>query len=159
MRPASQTIATVRTHATTLTPKKWSVSLALAPSVSSEKVQGRLETSTQELSLKNYVKTFVHREALGQMFRLGLIGGFNTVFTLSLSVLFREVFSMRDEWAVTAAWVIGTLVSYALNMLFCGNHNHECRSGAEGPVGPTRFPIRKERNLDEVGDTHGGRIE
>jgi putative flippase GtrA len=76
---------------------------------------GRLETSTQELSLKNYVKTFVHREALGQMFRLGLIGGFNTVFTLSLSVLFRDVFSMRDEWAVTAAWVVGTLVSYALN--------------------------------------------
>lgn len=65
--------------------------------------------------MKNYVKTLVHAEALGQIFRLGLIGGFNTVFTLSLSVLFRSVFSMRDEWAVTAAWIIGTLVSYALN--------------------------------------------
>lgn len=76
---------------------------------------GGLEASTQECSLRNYVKTFVHREALGQMFRLGLIGGFNTVFTLGLSVLFREGFSMRDEWAVTSAWIIGTLVSYALN--------------------------------------------
>lgn len=66
-------------------------------------------------SVKNYLKTLVHREAIGQMFRLSLIGTFNTVFTLSLSVLFREAFSMRDEWAVTAAWIIGTLVSYALN--------------------------------------------
>lgn len=65
--------------------------------------------------MKNYIKTLLHREALGQMMRLGLIGGFNTVFTLSLSVLFREVMSLEDEWAVTAAWIIGTLVSYILN--------------------------------------------
>lgn len=65
--------------------------------------------------MKNYLKTLVQPEALGQMMRLGLIGGFNTAFTLGLSVLFREVFSLRDEWAVTGAWVIGTLVSYALN--------------------------------------------
>lgn len=65
--------------------------------------------------MKSYLKTLVHREAIGQMFRLSLIGTFNTVFTLSLSVVFREVFTMRDEWAVTAAWIIGTLVSYLLN--------------------------------------------
>ena len=57
----------------------------------------------------------MHREAIGQMFRLSLIGGFNTVFTLALSVVLREGFSMRDEWAVTSAWIVGTLVSYALN--------------------------------------------
>lgn len=65
--------------------------------------------------MKNYIKTLIHREALGQMFRLSLIGGFNTVLTLGLSVLFRDAFAMRDEWAVTAAWIIGTLVSYVLN--------------------------------------------
>jgi len=65
--------------------------------------------------MKSYLKTLVHREAIGQMFRLVLIGSFNTVFTLSLSVVFREAVGMRDEWAVTAAWIIGTLVSYALN--------------------------------------------
>ncbi len=65
--------------------------------------------------MKNYIKTLLHREALGQMFRLSLIGGFNTVLTLGLSVLFRDAFTMRDEWAVTAAWIIGTLVSYILN--------------------------------------------
>lgn len=65
--------------------------------------------------MKNYLKTLVHREAIGQMFRLSLIGTFNTVFTLSLSVVFRDGFGLLDEWAVTAAWIIGTLVSYALN--------------------------------------------
>ena len=65
--------------------------------------------------MKNYVKSLLHREALGQMMRLGLIGGFNTVLTLGMSVMFREVFSFEDELAVAAAWTIGTLVSYALN--------------------------------------------
>lgn len=76
---------------------------------------GGIEAATQGDTVKNYLKTLVQPEALGQMMRLGLIGGFNTAFTLGLSVLFREAFSLRDEWAVTGAWVIGTLVSYILN--------------------------------------------
>ena len=65
--------------------------------------------------MKNYVKSLLHPEALGQMMRLILIGGFNTVLTLSMSVLFRELFSFTDVLAVAAAWILGTMVSYILN--------------------------------------------
>ncbi len=64
--------------------------------------------------MRNYLKTLVHREALVQMVKLGFIGGFNTVVTLALSLLFRKI-GMLDELAVASAWVIGTLLSYFLN--------------------------------------------
>jgi len=56
----------------------------------------------------------MHREALTQMIKLGFIGGFNTVVTLSLSLVFRKL-GMLDELAVALAWVLGTLLSYFLN--------------------------------------------
>ncbi|MDH3606808.1 MAG: GtrA family protein [Acidimicrobiia bacterium] len=64
--------------------------------------------------MRNYVKTLMHREALVQMVKLGFIGGFNTIFTLAVSLLFRKL-GMLDEVAVASAWIIGTLVSYFLN--------------------------------------------
>jgi len=64
--------------------------------------------------VRNYVKTLMHREALTQMVKLGFIGGFNTFVTLALSLLFRKL-GMIDEFAVAAAWVLGTLLSYFLN--------------------------------------------
>ncbi len=64
--------------------------------------------------MRNYLKTLVHPEALVQMVKLGFIGGFNTFLTLGLSLAFRKL-GMADEFAVAAAWVIGTLVSYFLN--------------------------------------------
>lgn len=48
------------------------------------------------------------------MVKLGFIGGFNTVVTLALSLVFRKV-GMLDEAAVALAWIIGTLLSYFLN--------------------------------------------
>jgi putative flippase GtrA len=56
----------------------------------------------------------MHREALTQMIKLGFIGGFNTVVTLALSLVFRKL-GMLDELAVALAWVLGTLLSYFLN--------------------------------------------
>ena len=64
--------------------------------------------------MRNYLKTLIHPEALVQMVKLGFIGGFNTVLSLSLSLAFRKI-GMADEVAVASAWVIGTLVSYFLN--------------------------------------------
>ena len=64
--------------------------------------------------MRNYLKTLVHPEAIIQMVKLGFIGGFNTVLTLGLSLVFRKS-GMPDEFAVASAWVIGTLVSYFLN--------------------------------------------
>lgn len=64
--------------------------------------------------MRNYLKSLVHREALVQMMKLGFIGGFNTVVTLALSLVFRKV-GMLDEAAVALAWIIGTLLSYFLN--------------------------------------------
>jgi len=64
--------------------------------------------------MRNYVKTLMHRDALVQMVKLGFIGGFNTIFTLAISLLFRKL-GMLDEVAVASAWIIGTLVSYFLN--------------------------------------------
>ena len=64
--------------------------------------------------MRNYLKTLVHPEAIIQMVKLGFIGGFNTVLTLGLSLVFRKA-GMPDEFAVASAWVIGTLVSYFLN--------------------------------------------
>ncbi|NNC93582.1 MAG: GtrA family protein [Acidimicrobiia bacterium] len=64
--------------------------------------------------MRNYVKTLMHREALTQMLKLGFIGGFNTVVTLGLSLIFRKL-GMIDELAVAMAWVLGTLLSYFLN--------------------------------------------
>ncbi len=64
--------------------------------------------------MRNYLKSLVHREALVQMVKLGFIGGFNTVVTLALSLVFRKV-GMLDEAAVALAWIIGTLLSYFLN--------------------------------------------
>jgi putative flippase GtrA len=56
----------------------------------------------------------MHREALTQMLKLGFIGGFNTVVTLALSLVFRKL-GLLDELAVALAWVLGTLLSYFLN--------------------------------------------
>ncbi len=64
--------------------------------------------------MRNYLKTLVNREAFIQMVKLGFIGGFNTVVTLGLSLLFRKL-GLLDELSVAFAWVIGTLLSYFLN--------------------------------------------
>lgn len=64
--------------------------------------------------MRDYLKTLMHREALTQMLTLGFIGGFNTVVTLGLSLLFRKA-GMLDELSVASAWVLGTLLSYFLN--------------------------------------------
>ena len=64
--------------------------------------------------MRNYMKTLMHREALTQMVKLGFIGGFNTIVTLGLSLVFRKL-GMLDELSVALAWVLGTMLSYFLN--------------------------------------------
>lgn len=49
------------------------------------------------------------------MGKLIIIGGFNTIVTLALSNVFKFGLDMRSEWAVSLAWVIGTLLSYIMN--------------------------------------------
>lgn len=63
--------------------------------------------------MRNYLKSLVHPEAMVQMVKLGFIGGFNTVVSLGLSLLFRR--AMADELAVALAWIVGTLLSYFMN--------------------------------------------
>lgn len=65
--------------------------------------------------MKTYVRSLLHRDAYVQMGKLIVIGGFNTIVTLGLSNVFKFGFEMRSEWAVSLAWVIGTLLSYIMN--------------------------------------------
>jgi putative flippase GtrA len=52
---------------------------------------------------------------MGQFFRLGLIGGLNTVvYFVLLNVLFTVV-GLSDFWSVTWAFVLATALSYMLN--------------------------------------------
>jgi putative flippase GtrA len=65
--------------------------------------------------MKNYLKSFQNKDTAVQVVKLGLIGGFNTIVTLAFANLFKFGAGMRSEWAVSLAWVIGTLLSYVLN--------------------------------------------
>ena len=65
--------------------------------------------------MKSYLRTLVTREALGQFFRLGLIGGLNTIVYFVLLNVFFSVVGFSDFWSVTWAFVIATGLSYVLN--------------------------------------------
>lgn len=68
--------------------------------------------------MKNYLKTFMNRESLRQFFRLGMVGGMNTVVDFGIfNVL---LFLLPDErWepsvAVTISYIAATAFSYVLN--------------------------------------------
>jgi len=68
--------------------------------------------------VKNYLKTFMNRESLRQFFRLGMVGGMNTVVDFGIfNVL---LFLLPDErWepsaAVTISYIAATAFSYVLN--------------------------------------------
>ena len=65
--------------------------------------------------MKNYLKTFLSREAAGQFFRLGLIGGINTLVFFSLLNVFRWGVGLSSFWSVTFAFGLATALSYVLN--------------------------------------------
>ena len=65
--------------------------------------------------MRSYLRSLVTREALGQFFRLGLIGGLNTIVYFVLLNVFFSVVWLSDFWSVTWAFVLATGMSYVLN--------------------------------------------
>jgi putative flippase GtrA len=65
--------------------------------------------------MMSYFRSLVTREALGQFFRLGLIGGLNTVVYFVLLNVFFSVVGLSDFLSVTWAFVLATAMSYLLN--------------------------------------------
>jgi putative flippase GtrA len=63
--------------------------------------------------MSTYLKSFVNRETLSQIIRVGFIGGFNTVVYFVLLNVFLDAFGRF--WAVTGAFVLATALSYVLN--------------------------------------------
>lgn len=64
--------------------------------------------------MRNYIRSFVTREAAGQLAKVGVIGVFNTVVDFGLFNAFRMV-SIPRNWALALAFAIATFVSYGLN--------------------------------------------
>lgn len=63
--------------------------------------------------MSRYLKSFANRRTLGQVIRVGVIGGFNTlVYFIILNVLFGR---MALVAAVTIAFALATAMSYVLN--------------------------------------------
>jgi putative flippase GtrA len=60
-----------------------------------------------------YLRSFANRKTLGQVVRVGLIGGFNTlVYYIILNIVFGAV---GPFWAATVAFILATALSYYLN--------------------------------------------
>jgi putative flippase GtrA len=62
-----------------------------------------------------YLRTLVTREAMAQFFRLGLIGGLNTIVYFVLLNVFFSVVGLSDFYSVSWAFVLATGMSYVLN--------------------------------------------
>lgn len=63
--------------------------------------------------MTRYLRSFANRKTLGQVFRVGLIGGFNTlVYYIILNIVFGLV---GPFWAATIAFILATGLSYFLN--------------------------------------------
>ncbi|NIA24124.1 MAG: hypothetical protein GWP04_00995 [Gammaproteobacteria bacterium] len=65
--------------------------------------------------MKNYVRSFLTREAAGQFVRLSLIGGLNTLVYFALLNIFRWGVHLSSFWSVTFAFALATALSYVLN--------------------------------------------
>lgn len=65
--------------------------------------------------MTTYLKSFLHKETLGQIIKVGLTGGINTIlFYVCLNILLLW-FDASSFWAVTIAFAIGTVSSYFIN--------------------------------------------
>lgn len=65
--------------------------------------------------MTEYLRSFFTKHALGQMGKLAVIGLINTAVDFALSNVFRFVLDWNLFVAVSAAFVLATLVSYVLN--------------------------------------------
>ncbi|MGH8874791.1 MAG: hypothetical protein ACRDVM_06010, partial [Acidimicrobiia bacterium] len=63
--------------------------------------------------MNDYLRTFLTRETLGQLLRVGLIGGFNTVVYFLLFNLFKFPLGMGTVTSVALAFMLATGLSYA----------------------------------------------
>ncbi len=63
--------------------------------------------------MSSYVRTFFNRKTLGQVVRVGLIGGFNTI--VYFAILNVALTWLGGFWSVTIAFVLATGLSYVLN--------------------------------------------
>jgi len=65
--------------------------------------------------VKDYLRSFLTREAAGQFFRLALIGGLNTLVYFALLNTFRWWINLSSFWSVSWAFALATAMSYVLN--------------------------------------------
>ena len=65
--------------------------------------------------MRGYLKSFVTRETLGQIIRVGVIGGFNTVVYFVVLNLMRWTVGLSSFMSVTIAFAVGTALSYVMN--------------------------------------------
>ncbi len=63
--------------------------------------------------MSSYLRTFFNRKTLGQVVRVGLIGGFNTL--VYFAILNVALTWLTGFWSVTIAFVLATGLSYVLN--------------------------------------------
>ena len=64
--------------------------------------------------MRNYLQSFLTREAFSQVVKVGLIGVANTVVSFTLFNVFR-VAGINPFWSVTLAFAVTTFMSYLLN--------------------------------------------
>ncbi|MDH3498775.1 MAG: GtrA family protein [Acidimicrobiia bacterium] len=65
--------------------------------------------------MTGYLKSFLTRKALGQIIRVGLIGGFNTIVYFVVLNIMRWSVGFSSFWSVTVAFAVGTAFSYVMN--------------------------------------------
>ncbi len=65
--------------------------------------------------MRNYLRSFLTREALGQFIRLGLIGGLNTIVYFAVFNICRFGLGLNTVWSVTWGFAVATGLSYLLN--------------------------------------------
>lgn len=75
--------------------------------------------------MRNYVKSLFTPQAIRQLFKVGLVGVFNTIVSFALFNIFLsllggtksvdEGFNWEQFWSIALSFLIGTFVSYLLN--------------------------------------------
>jgi putative flippase GtrA len=65
--------------------------------------------------MRNYLRSFLTKEAAGQFIRLAFIGGLNTVVDFALFNVGYGWVHFSLFWSVTIAFTIATALSYVLN--------------------------------------------
>lgn len=74
--------------------------------------------TSEVLSVKQYVGSFLNRKSLGQFAKVGVVGVVNTVVSFALFNVFLVVLDWSSVAAVTVSFAITTFLSYLLNRVW-----------------------------------------